>query len=242
MSTSRTSVGPLYRTVQKYLLDRIQDGELKPTDRVPSENELVKLLGVSRMTVNRAVRELSDQGILERIPGVGTFVAEHRAQGHLLEVRNIADEIHERGHRHRSRLLSAAAEVPPPDTALGLHLAPGKPAYHSVIVHYENHRPIQLEDRWVHPVAAPGYLQMDFKNSTPSEYLQEVAPLKRVEHVVQAVMPDQHIRRELELPSGEPCLLLLRRTWSNGVVASTARLYYPGASYQLGDRFQATSS
>ena len=66
---------------------------LKPGDRVPSENELVESMNVSRMTANRALRELNDEGYVERIAGRGTFVADYRSQSHLLEVQNIADEI-----------------------------------------------------------------------------------------------------------------------------------------------------
>lgn len=230
-------VAPLYEKVKKYILDRIQSGEWAPAQRILSENELVRELRVSRMTVNRAVRELADGGILTRLPGVGTFVAEPRQQGHLLEIHNIADEIKGRGHRHGAQILSVSQEPASGEVAARMHLEPGAPVFHSVIVHYENDVPIQLEDRYVHPGAAPDYLQIDFTTTTPSEHLIRVAPLRRVEHVVQAVVPAAAIRRHLEMKAGEPCLLLLRRTWARGLVASTASLYHPGGRYQLGDRF-----
>ena len=91
----------------------------------------------------------------------------------------------------------------------------------------------------MHVDVAPDYLRVDFETITPSEHLTEVAPLKKVEHVVRAVVPGEEIRLGLEMAPGDPCLLLLRRTWSGDRVASTARLYHPGPSYQLGDRFSA---
>src|ERR1700757_5394204 len=93
-----------YLQVKQYILQRITGGSLKAGERVPSENELVRELDVARMTANRALRELAADGVLVRVAGVGTFVAEPRVHSHPLEVRNIADEIRARGREHRVRV------------------------------------------------------------------------------------------------------------------------------------------
>ena len=67
---------PLYASVKRSILDRIRSGEWASGHRIPSESELVAELGVSRMTVNRALRELSMEGVLVRMQGLGSFVAE----------------------------------------------------------------------------------------------------------------------------------------------------------------------
>ena len=82
---------PRYRQVKSHILKLIGDGELQANDRVPSENELVGTLGVSRMTVNRALRELADDGFVVRLAGVGTFVADSRPHSDVMMVRNIAE-------------------------------------------------------------------------------------------------------------------------------------------------------
>ena len=64
------------------------------------EAELVAQFGFSRMTINRALRELTDEGLLVRLQGVGTFVAEPKGQSALFEIRSIADEIAARNHQH----------------------------------------------------------------------------------------------------------------------------------------------
>ncbi len=99
---ARTIPHPLYAGVKQMILDRIHSGEWPPKHRVPSENELVSELGVSKMTANRALRELATEGELVRIQGVGSFVAERKGYSALFEVRNIADEIAERGHAHEA--------------------------------------------------------------------------------------------------------------------------------------------
>ncbi|CDL36469.1 Histidine utilization repressor [Citrobacter freundii] len=62
--------------------------------------------GFSRMTINRALRELTDEGLLVRLQGVGTFVAEPKGQSALFEIRSIADEINARQHQHRCEVLT----------------------------------------------------------------------------------------------------------------------------------------
>ncbi len=85
---------PLYLQVKNLISRRIQSGRWSPESRIPSENELVASLGISRMTVNRALRELTAEGLLVRRRGAGTFVAPRESQFALLEVRNIAEEIY----------------------------------------------------------------------------------------------------------------------------------------------------
>src|ERR1700738_5067100 len=95
-----------YLQVKQYILQQISGGTLRAGERVPSENELVRELDVARMTANRALRELAADGVLVRVAGVGTFVAEQRVHAHPLEVRNIADEIRARGHEYRVKVLA----------------------------------------------------------------------------------------------------------------------------------------
>lgn len=109
----------LYRRAKDFVQDKLRSGEWKPGDLIPSENRLVQELGISRMTVNRALRELTEEGHLVRISGVGTFVAESKPQSNLLRITNIADEIIARGHSYSCRVLQLGREAarcrwPPP--------------------------------------------------------------------------------------------------------------------------------
>lgn len=224
---------PLYAGVKQVILDRIQSGEWPPKYRVPSENELVVELGVSKMTANRALRELANEGELVRIQGVGSFVAERKGYSALFEVRNIAEEIAERGHVHEASVIVLARETASPEVADALELPIGAAVFHSLIVHSENGVPVQIEDRFVHPEAAPEYLDQDFTTLTPNAYLTAAAPLSGSEHVVEAAMPQAWECKLLTILKTEPCLTIRRRTWSAKQVVSTARLVYPGHRYRL---------
>ncbi|HVC15882.1 MAG TPA: GntR family transcriptional regulator [Rhodanobacter sp.] len=123
--TTKPKPAPLYEQVKDYILARIANGTWADGARVPSENDLVENLGFSRMTVHRALRELSADGLLSRIPGVGTFVAAPTPRSDLLEIRDNAEDIIARGHRHRAcvvRLESVRADL---SLATTFELRPG---------------------------------------------------------------------------------------------------------------------
>jgi len=231
-----------YLQVKQFVLARISAGTLAVGDRVPSENELVRELDVSRMTANRALRELAADGVLVRVAGVGTFVAEQRAQAHPLEVRNIADEIRARGHEYVAKVMFHGSISASRELAERCGVAPGARLDHTLLVHFEGALPLQVEDRYVNPAVVPDYLQNDFTTLTPHEYLMRAAPLQQAEHTVRAVMPDKRIRRMLKLEAADACLLIMRRTWSSGRVATVADLYHPGSRYELSGAFQPRSS
>ena len=149
------------------ITERIDSGEWQPRHRIPSESELVRDLGVSRMTINRALRELTMDGRLIRVQGVGTFVAEPKPISALFEVRNIADEIASRGHHHSAQVLTLRKEKANADIAQSLGMRNGDVVFHSVLVHAEDDMPVQIEDRFVVPASAPDYLAQDFATQTP---------------------------------------------------------------------------
>jgi GntR family histidine utilization transcriptional repressor len=227
-----------YRQVKHHVLERIAAGTLRAGERVPSENELVRALAVSRMTANRALKELTAEGVLVRIAGVGTFVAEQRVHAHPLEVRNIADEIRARGHEYRVKVLALTQVAATRELAERFALQVGEPLDYSLLTHFEGPLPLQVEERYVNPLAAPGYLANDFTRTTPHEFLIRVAPLQRAEHIVRALLPQRRIRRLLKLDAHEACLLIRRRTFSQGRVASLADLYHPGSRYELAANIQ----
>ncbi|WP_034850373.1 histidine utilization repressor [Inquilinus limosus] len=228
---------PLYRRVKAMILRFVETGEWPANGRVPSENELVRSLGISRMTIHRALRELTEAGVLVRVQGVGTFVAGAKPEAPLMEIRSIADDVRARGHAHSAAVMLLRAEALTGEAAARLEVPEGAAVAHSVLIHHEDDVPILLEDRFVRLETAPHYLAQDFTRITPHDYLMQQAPLSEGEHVVEAVLAEPWEREHLRIGRHEPCLLVHRRTWSAGRLVSVARLLFPGSRYRIGGRF-----
>lgn len=224
---------PRYQQLKDVIIAKISSGDLRPEDRVPSENELVESMNVSRMTANRALRELTDEGYVERIAGRGTFVSDFRARSHVLDVQNIADEIASRGHRHSCKVINQARENARGEVVDVLHVDPGKDVFHVLLVHHENDMPIQVEDRYIVAEFAPDCLEQDFTRTTPSAYLTAISPLQEAEQLVRAAKANLSIRKRLKMGADEPSLVVLRRTWSHGHPVTFARLHHPGSRFEL---------
>ncbi|MFK0293208.1 histidine utilization repressor [Streptomyces sp. NPDC090442] len=230
---------PAYRRVKDLVSEQIAGGRWREGDALPSESQFVASLGLSRMTVNRALRELAAEGLIRRVMGVGSFVAVAKGSSCLVEVHNIAEEVRRRGHRYEARVLALGEEPAGAKTAAEIGVVEGRPVFRSRIVHSENGAVIQIEDRYVNPAFAPGYLAQDFTVRTPFTFLSEVAPLDRGEHIVEAVLPSPEESALLGVDGAEPCLLIHRRTWSRGAPVSVARLLHPGSRYRLEGAFEA---
>lgn len=224
---------PLYVKLKDYVRSRVESGEWKIGQRVPSENELVDILGVSRMTANRALRELANEGLVVRLRGKGSFVASNKRTSQFQTVPNIADEISRNGGVHGAMVVLLELEACGPDLAEALAVSHASSVAHSIIVHAEDGIPMQIEDRFVNPVCAPDYIHQDFNVTTPNRYLRAVAPIVRAEQYIEAVKAQSWECKLLAIAKTEPCLLVRRRTWSKEGVVSSVRLLYPGSRYRL---------
>ncbi|HET7864841.1 MAG TPA: histidine utilization repressor [Burkholderiaceae bacterium] len=227
-----------YARVKHFLKEGLGHGRWAPGSLMPSEAELVARFGVSRMTVTRALRELQAEGLVTRVQGVGTFAAHLSKVSSTLTIRDLHDEITERGHRHHAEVHLSREEKAGANLAPQLGLQPGEPVFHTLIVHFEDGVPLQCEDRYVNPACAPDYLGVDFTQTTPTHYLLEVAPLWEAQFSIEACQASAQEARLLHIATGEPCLVLVRRTMSRGVPITLARLVHPGSRYQIDGQFK----
>ncbi len=225
--------GPIYSQVKDLIVNHIESGKWRPGTKIPSENKLAKMLSISRMTAQRALRELTVNGYLNRVQGVGTFVANEKAKSALIEIVPISEEIASRGTIHSSQVYFLGKECENMEIASELGLRPTCEVFHSIIVHMANDKPMQIEDRYVNPYVAPNYLKQDFTKITPSYYLFQKGPLTKAEHIVEAVLPDTQTQKLLKIKSEEPCLVLNRKTWIFENVATKVKLIYPGKDFKL---------
>jgi GntR family histidine utilization transcriptional repressor len=239
---SRLPRRPTYQTVKAAIQRRLMEGGWKPGARLPSERELVQEFGCARMTVHRALRELEVEGLIERRQGSGSYVAELHPISNLLQVRDIRDEIAERGHQHTTRVCSVGRERAGSELAEAMRLRRGTVVFRCRLVHLEDGVPIQYEDRHVNPALAPDLLQQDFTHVTLDTVLRGQAPLTQSEQVIEAALATPEQAELLDVLPGSPLLAVTRRTVSQGEVASVARLYHPGERYRLFGSFSVPGS
>jgi GntR family transcriptional regulator, histidine utilization repressor len=230
------SVAP-YARVKQHLKHGLAAGRWPPGALMPSEAELVAEFGVSRMTVNRALRELQAEGLVERAQGVGTFAAPLHRVSSTLTIRDLHEEIEARGHHHHASVHLQRAERASAGLAAQLGVQTGERVFHTLIVHHENHVPLQCEDRYVNPAAAPGYLAVNFTQTTPTSYLFEATALWRAQYSIEAARPTAQEAKLLAITPDEPCLIVVRRTFTRSAPITIARLVHPGSRYQLEGQF-----
>lgn len=235
--TRKPSASPLYQRAKQYIVDKIRQGKLGPGELLPSEHDLVRRLRMSRMTVNRALRELAAEGVISRKQGVGTFVSRDRSRAELLEIRDIAEEVTARGHRHSMNVVELTVVRADGELATHFNVRPGAELFYSVISHCEDDVRILLEQRHVAPAFAPKYLEQDFTRISPGRYLYNIEPPTEIEHLVHASTVDARVRKLLNLKAHEPCLVLKRRTWIKEAPATRSEFIFPGSRYTLGSRY-----
>ena len=234
---STNAPGAPYTRVKQHLKDGLASGRWRPGELMPSESELVAEFGVSRMTVNRALRELQSEGLVVRSQGVGTFAGQLHRVSSSLNIRDLHEEIESRGHRHHAVVHLQREEAADAGLAAQLGVAAGSKVFHTLIVHFDNGQALQCEDRYVNPACAPGYLQADFTQITPTHYLFGATALWRAQYAIEATRPTAQEALLLGIEPNEPCLVLVRRTFTTAAVITLARLVHPGTRYQLAGQF-----
>jgi len=228
---------PHYLRLKRHIVDGIANGVWLARERIPSEVELTRSFGLSRMTVNRALRELAHEGVIVREQGRGSFVAPSKAEATMVAVRSIRAEIEARGAVYEARCVHLGTRRANAELAHSFAVQCGSRLFVSRLVHLADGVPLQLEDRIVNPAIAPAYLDQDFAAITPHQYLMQVAPLERTEHSIEADLPDAETASLLSMRRTAPVLILTRRTYSQGRAASLARLVHPADRYRFTGQF-----
>ncbi len=223
-----------YREVQAEIVRRITDGPWGPGTLLPGEVELAAEFGCSRTTINRALREVSDLGLLDRRRKAGTRVRMAPVRQARFEIPLARAEIEATGAAYAYRLLQRAIEQGP--DWLTAHMGPLDRVLHILCLHSADGVPYQIEDRWINLGALPQAADQDFAATSPNEWLVATVPFSQVEISFQAVSAGPDEVTHLGHSPAAPVFRVERTTWWQGAAITHVRLSHR-AGYRMTTRY-----
>jgi GntR family histidine utilization transcriptional repressor len=195
------------------VLRRIRSGEWPQGTLIPAETELAREFGLARGTVNRALRELSETGLLDRRRRAGTRVARDPVRRAKLVIPVLRHEIEAGGASYGYALLSRRQERPPPDVRRRMDLAAGARAVRILALHLASGVPYAHEDRWLNADTVPELAAVDFARISANEWLVRHAPYTSGDLTFLASAVPAHVAAALGCPEGSAVLTMERATW-----------------------------
>lgn len=202
-----------YRDVKADIMAKITSGEWMPGGHVPNEMDLAETYGCARATVNRAMRELADEGVIERRRKAGTRVRMAPLRQARFAIPVVRDEIEKQNSVYRYALVSRSTITAPDWLRARLKLAADCQVLHLICMHYADGTPYQFEDRWINLAVLPQAETADFQDMGPNEWLVSTVPFSDAEISFSAAIADEKLADYLSCTKGEPLFTVERSTW-----------------------------
>lgn len=216
--------------VREYVRGLIQGAE--PGSPAPSERELVQHFGVARMTVRQALDALVSEGLLERVPGRGTFVA--RAQVDVqVRLTSYTEEMGRRGLKPDSRTLLARMEAAGPGVARALEIAEGAKVVHWQRLRLADGSPMAIEDAYLADSIVPNFLDQPLPDSLYADLQRRDLLPTRGEDSVDAAISRLDEAELLGIPEGAPVLRIARRAFAGTIAIEVSRSTFRADRYTL---------
>lgn len=207
---NRESSVPLYAQLEEILRAKIAGGEWQPNQRIPSENELNKIYGLSRMTARGVLTKLVNEGVLFRVPGKGTFLSPGKFEAISPAYRGVREQLEAMGYQTTTYVLGMGLEDPAPKVRDKLKLADGAQVYAIHRLRAVQSNPISLHHSFVPAALAPGLDGYDTGNEQLCVILETNYGLamKQVEEHLEATAASGTEAEHLGMRRGQPVLLL----------------------------------
>ncbi|MEO8509844.1 MAG: GntR family transcriptional regulator [Chloroflexota bacterium] len=228
---------PRYRTIEQSLRERI--ATLRPGDALPSDTALCAEFGVSRMTARSAMQLLADEGLVVRLPGRGSFVAEPATHRRADRLMSFTSEMARRGRRPTSRIVNREIRPAPRLIATELDVPEGAAIVYLRRVRCADEVPIALETTVLIGETSPAVMAADLRHDSLHAALVRAGwILRRGTAIVNAVPATADDARLLEVPKGSPILVERRVILdAQGRPIEVTESRYGGDRYAMNVRF-----
>lgn len=221
-----------WQAVQTEVLRRIRAHIWRPGDAIPHEEALAEEFGCARATVNRALRQLAEDGLLDRRRKAGTRVTLNPSRKAKLEIPVLRVEIESKGMRYFHELVSREIAAPPLAARARLQAKPGEEHLHLVALHLGDDAPYVYEDRWINLAAVPKARKVDFTEISANEWLVRNVPFEGGDLAFSAIVAGKRDAALLHCEQGDGLMAIDRITRRSGqVVTAVRQIFKPG--YQL---------
>ncbi len=207
---------PLYTRIQEYIAELILSGKLKPESKIQSEREFSEDLGVSRMTVRKALTELVNEGLLERKHGSGTYVSKPKITYESMELVNYVQAMQKRNIATATQLLEFSEMVASRRLSEILEIEIGAPIYHVVLLRFANRVPVILERGFFPLLYYPKMEEWDLEKTSIIDLITSLYSIKlgKISQSVEAVAATDQLAQQLRIEEGDPLLMLSRTIFS----------------------------
>lgn len=226
---------PLFARIARDMRARILDGTYSVHQQLPSEAELTRHFGVSRVTVRQALAQLQKQGLIFKINGKGTFVAKPKASLDVTRLRGFGEAMGQLGHETFARVMSIAT-VPAEETVADqLGLRPGTPATCLQRLRYLNREPISLDVTYVGTAIGERLARADLESGDLIAVLENDCELAlggaRVS--IESQLAEPELGGQLGLSEGGPILRIERCIRdTRGAPVLYENLFYRGDAFR----------
>ncbi|WP_408011230.1 GntR family transcriptional regulator [Pseudalkalibacillus sp. A8] len=212
---SRQNPLPLYIQLKEVIIEKVEKQVWKPGDTLPTEMELQKMYNVSRTTVRQALTELVTEGVLERIQGKGTYVAEPKLQPIRPELTGFTQDMSAKGHEVHSIVLEAENVECSEKLQRIFNLAPMSKVFKLVRLRLVDNTVIGYHEAFINYHLTPHIDFKDYDFAKESLYLtlaKEGITWGESDETVEASLAGDAQSKYLKIPSTAPVLKLSRVT------------------------------
>ncbi|MEY8800325.1 GntR family transcriptional regulator [Leisingera sp. XS_AS12] len=225
-----------FRDVKEDIRRRIIQGVWGPGDLLPNEVDIAEEFHCARATVNRAMRELAEEGLVERKRKAGTRVLLSPVRQARFNIPIVRKEIESRGLMYSYALVNREVIDTPDWLRARLSLEAGGQVLHLTCMHYGDGSPYQFEDRWINLAALPQAIEADFSQIGPNEWLIAEVPYSDAEISFSALTADEDVAKHLRCALGDSLFLAERSTWFDSRAITYVRLVFQ-RSYRMTARY-----
>lgn len=221
----------LYDSIRSTLSHAVSVGDIEPGEKLPTESDLAIFFGTSRPTINKALRSLARDGLVETRKRGGTVVVEQK--GFTINMMDISEQVLVEGKSYRFEVIERSITINGESSFHWRSIGDGTPVLNLECIHYSGDLPIQHERRIINLESLPEAENANFSTTSPGAWLKTKSPWPLANHTIGAVGAGNVLAKSLHVRRGTPCIGILQILKSSGSFIAMAELTSPAGRFYI---------